>query len=117
MVLAGSLIIAGSMLVLAFSPWLWLSTIGMFVAGIAWTGTGNTLTTRAQLGLPDGLRSRGMSIYMGGMLGANALGAALWGSLASVVGISAALAIAALSMGVIALLIHGRRDAEGGSDG
>jgi MFS family permease len=106
MVLAGTLVIATSMLVVALSPWIWLSALGMFTAGIAWTGTGNTLTTRAQLGLPDELRSRGMSIYMGCMLGANAVGASIWGWLASHIGISAAMATAAVSIVLWAIALY-----------
>lgn len=93
----GSLTLAAALLVMAVSPWLWLSVVAMFLGGVAWTGTGNTLTTQAQLSLTNQLRSRGMSIYIGCMMGAAAAGAFLWGSLAGFVGISGALMVAAVT--------------------
>jgi len=93
--LIGSILIATTMIVIALSPWIWLSTLAMFFAGMAWTGSGNTMTTQAQLSLSNALRARGMSIYLGAMMGASAVGASLWGGLAGVIGISGALGVAA----------------------
>jgi len=111
----GSLVLAATMLVMALSPWLWLSMVAMFFGGIAWTGTGNTLTTQAQLSLTNELRSRGMSIYIGCMMGAAAAGAVVWGALAGFVGISGALGVAAVTTLLSAWYVYRRHTMPGES--
>ena len=51
--------------------------------GMAWITVANSLTVSAQLALPDWVRARGMSIYQMAIMGASALGAALWGQVAT----------------------------------
>jgi len=105
-VLAGSLTLSAMMLMVAFSPWVALSTLAMFIAGIAWTGTGNTLTTCAQFAVTNEIRSRGMSMYHGCMMGAMAAGASFWGALAGYIGVHATFAVAGISATVAAWLSY-----------
>ncbi len=68
----------------------------MFLSGMAWIANGNTLNVAAQLGLPDWVRARGMSVSIVAVMGASAAGAATWGQLAATLGVSASLLIAAV---------------------
>lgn len=96
-VAAGTVVLATTMVVVAFSPWVVVSTLAMFIGGIAWTGTGNTLTTSAQFAVTNEIRSRGMSMYHGCMMGASAAGAAFWGWLAGHLGVQPTFAVAGIS--------------------
>ncbi|MGH8805835.1 MAG: MFS transporter, partial [Polaromonas sp.] len=58
----------------------------------------------AQLSLPDWVRARGMSMYQMAIMGASALGAALWGQVATLTSVQAGLLVAALSGSVSMLL-------------
>jgi hypothetical protein len=53
------------------------------VAGAAWITVANSLTVAAQMALPDWVRARGMSIYQMALMGSTAVGAALWGQVAT----------------------------------
>lgn len=78
---------------LAQSPW--LVAPAMFFAGMAWMTAANTLSTSAQMALPDSLRARGMALmYMAGMAG-SAMGAAFYGALADAIGLNPALQVLA----------------------
>ena len=75
----------------------------MLAGGVAWMVTANCLTVSVQLALPDWVRARGMSIFQMSMMGASALGAALWGQVASMAGVQASL-LAASAIGAVAML-------------
>jgi len=60
----------------------------------------------AQMVLPDWVRARGMSIYQMALMGATAIGAALWGQIASWTNIHQSLAIASVSSVVLMALAH-----------
>ncbi len=78
---------------LAQSPW--LVAPAMFLVGMAWMTAANTMSTCAQMALPDGLRARGMALmYMAGMAG-SAMGAAFFGALADVIGLRASMQVLA----------------------
>jgi predicted MFS family arabinose efflux permease len=67
----------------------------MFLVGMAWMTAANTMSTSAQMALPDGLRARGMALmYMAGMAG-SAMGAAFFGALADAIGLRPALQVLA----------------------
>lgn len=102
----GSLVLGAALLVLSVSPWLWLSAPALFCAGVAWTGVGNTLTTQAQINLPPHMHARVASIYQGFMMGSSAVGATLWGWLASHVDLATTYQIAAVSLGSLAVLTY-----------
>lgn len=82
--------------------------IAMFFVGVTWVMTSNPLTVSAQLALPDRLRARGMAIHQMAMFGSSALGAALWGQVATLADVPGSLLLAAGS-GVVAMAVATRR--------
>jgi len=66
----------------------------------------------AQLALPDWVRARGMSIFQMAIMGASALGAAVWGQIATVTSVPTSMLIAAstaiVAMGATQLLLRDR---------
>ena len=103
-VAVGTAVQSAAMLVLAFSPSIWLSVPAMVFFGVCWITVANSLTVAAQMALPDWVRARGMSIYQMALMGSTALGAAVWGQVATVTNIHEALAIAAVSSVVVMAL-------------
>ena len=87
----------------ALAPNIYLAASAMFVAGMAWITTANSLSVSAQLALPDWVRARGMSIYQMAIMGGSALGAALWGQVATITSVQTSLLIASVT-GVAAML-------------
>ena len=79
----GSLLHAAATLIVAFAPNVWVAIPAMLAAGAAWISVANSLTVAAQMALPDWVRARGMSIVQMSIMGGTALGAALWGQVAS----------------------------------
>jgi MFS family permease len=103
LVMRGAALQSAATAVVAFSPNAYVAVPAMFVAGMAWISTANSLSVSAQLGLPDWVRARGMSIYQMAIMGASALGAALWGQVATMTSVRISLSIAATT-GVLAML-------------
>lgn len=97
LVLLGATVQAASMAVMAVSTSLWLSVPVMLINGAAWITTANTLNVSAQVSLPDWVRARGMAMYQMAIMGAAAAGAAIWGQVATWVGVPVALGLAAVS--------------------
>jgi hypothetical protein len=97
LVLRGTAIISASILVVALTDQVLVAIPAMLIGGAAWITTGNTLSLAMQLGLPDWVRARGMSIFQMTFMGASALGAALWGQIATWTSISTALCTAAVA--------------------
>ena len=108
LVLRGSLLQSVAMGAVAFAPDAWVAVPAMFAAGMAWITTANTLSVSAQMGLPDWVRARGMSMYQMAIMGASALGAALWGQVATVSSVQVSLCIAAAT-GVLTMFVANRR--------
>lgn len=108
LVLRGTLLQAGATAVVALAPNIYVAVPAMFVAGTGWISTANSLTVAAQLALPDWVRARGMSIYQMSIMGASALGAALWGQVATVSSVATSLLVAAASGGAAMMLAHAR---------
>lgn len=106
MLLGGTFLQAIAMTTAAYAPGLAVAVPAMFVAGTAWISVANTLTVSAQMSLPDWVRARGMSIYQMAVMGAAAIGAALWGQVATLASVQEALALAALTSMALALLVH-----------
>jgi hypothetical protein len=79
----GTVLQAGAMLVVSIAPNIWVAAVAMAVSGGAWLSAANSLTVSAQLALPDWVRARGMSIYQMAVMGSSAIGAALWGQVAT----------------------------------
>jgi MFS family permease len=103
LVMAGTLLQSVATIVVAFSPNAYVAAPAMFFAGVAWITTANTLTVSAQLALPDWVRARGMSMYQMSIMGGSALGAALWGQIATLTSLHTGLTVAAVA-GSLAML-------------
>lgn len=97
LVMGGAALNFLSMAVAAFSPNLYVAVPAMFLAGTSYTAVANSLGVSAQLALPDWVRARGMSMYQMAIMGASALGAALWGQVATLASLHVSLSIAAIS--------------------
>jgi MFS family permease len=103
----GTVLQSVATLAVAFAPNIHVAVPAMVLAGVAWITVANSLTVAAQMGLPDWVRARGMSIYQMALMGATAAGAALWGQVATWTDIHASLAIAAVS-GVVLMALAQR---------
>ncbi len=101
-VTGGSWVQAAATLIVAFSPSIWLTLPTMVLGGAAWIATANSLSVSAQLGLPNWVRARGMSMFQMSIMGSSALGAAIWGQLATFTDVRTSLVTAAVlgSIGV-----------------
>ena len=104
LVLRGVLLQSASMAVVAVAPNLWVAVPAMAVTGVAWITTINTLSVSAQLGLPDWVRARGMSMYQMAIMGASAGGAAIWGQVATMTSVRTSLLVASVT-GVACMLL------------
>ena len=71
---------------------------------MAWITVANSLSVSAQMSLPNWVRARGMSSFQMAIMGSSALGAALWGQVATVGSIQTALLSAAAS-GILLMLL------------
>jgi MFS family permease len=76
----------------------------MIFGGAAWITVANSLTVAAQMALPDWVRARGMSIYQMALMGSTAIGAALWGQVATWTSIHSAIAISSVTSVLTMLL-------------
>jgi MFS family permease len=72
-----------------------MACLACLIAGLAWISVLSSLNVAAQVALPDWVRGRGLSIYIAVFFGAMAAGSAIWGDVASRVGLSTAHLIAA----------------------
>lgn len=103
LVLVGACTQALTMAVMALNNNLWLGVLAMAVGGAAWLTTANALSVSAQLSLPDWVRARGMSMYQMAIMGASALGAAVWGQIATWSSVPWALGLSAISACLVML--------------
>jgi MFS family permease len=106
LIAVGTLLHAAGGLAVAFATSLWVAVPAMFVCGIAWITVANANTVAAQMALPDWVRARGMSIYQMAIMGASALGAALWGQVATLGNIHQAVVMACVSLVVVMGLVQ-----------
>src|SRR5215472_5252108 len=72
----------------------------MFAAGFAWTSELSTFSTSIQLNTPAWVRGRALAVYQLAYFAGLGAYSALWGTVASHVGVARALLIAALTLGV-----------------
>jgi len=107
LVAAGTALHSLAMIAVACGDSAVVAAPAMFFAGLAWIIVANTVTVSVQLALPDWVRARGMSVFQMTMMGASALGAALWGGVASLAGVSASVLLAAVC-GTVAMLAANR---------
>jgi predicted MFS family arabinose efflux permease/quinol monooxygenase YgiN len=66
------------------------------IAGASWIAAVSSLNVSAQVALPEWVRGRGLAMYVTVMFGALTVGSALWGEIAAVAGLPAALILAAV---------------------
>ena len=104
LVLRATLLQSLATLVMAVAPNVWVAAAAMVVNGVAWISCANALSVSVQLSLPDWVRARGMSMYQMAIMGGSALGAALWGQIATVTNVPTALLVAAASGSVCMFL-------------
>ncbi|EHB58444.1 protein of unknown function DUF894 DitE [Mycolicibacterium rhodesiae JS60] len=79
----------------AYFP-LWAAVPLLLLTGVAWIAALTTLTVAAQLLLPQWVRARGLAVFLVVLIGAQALGALLWGVLATRFGLATSLTAAAI---------------------
>ena len=104
LVMAGTLVQASATATMAFTSNIYIGVLAMWLVGMAWISTVNALSVSAQLALPDWVRARGMSIYQMSIMGGSALGAAVWGQVATLNTVPVALVVAAFS-GVVTMAL------------
>ncbi|MBV1731371.1 MAG: MFS transporter [Hydrogenophaga sp.] len=107
LILRGAAVQAASMAVMAVTDQVWVAVPAMLLGGAAWITTANTLSVSIQMGLPDWVRARGMSIYQMAIMGAGASGAAIWGQVATWTSVPVSLGIASAT-GVLAMALVNR---------
>ncbi len=95
LVLGGTLLQSLATAIMALAPNVYVAVPAMFIGGVAWLATANTLSVSAQMALPDWVRARGMSMYQMAIMGGSAVGAALWGQVASLSSLTTSLLVAA----------------------
>jgi MFS family permease/quinol monooxygenase YgiN len=112
LVLCGMVLQSAATAVVAFAPNVYIASPAMFLAGMAWITAANSLSVSAQLALPDWVRARGMSMFQMAIMGASALGAAVWGQIATVTSVPISMLMAAstavLAIGATQLLLRDR---------
>jgi predicted MFS family arabinose efflux permease len=72
-----------------------LAFAASLVAGSSWIASVSSLNISAQIALPEWVRGRGLAVYISVMAGSLSLGSAIWGAVASRVGVAPALEVAA----------------------
>jgi len=70
------------------------AVVASVIAGAAWIAAVSSLNVSAQVALPEWVRGRGLATYVTVMFGALTLGSAIWGEVAVVAGLPAALLLA-----------------------
>jgi MFS family permease len=104
---AGTVATAIALLLFAVAMHPLLAITACVLAGSAWITALATVNAAAQLALPPWVRGRGLAIYVAVQFGTIAIGSAIWGKLAALVGLPAAHGIAAL--GALLSLLLSRR--------
>ncbi len=69
--------------------------VASFIAGASWIAAVSSLNVSAQVALPEWVRGRGLAMYVTVMFGALTIGSAIWGEVAVIAGLPAALIFAA----------------------
>jgi MFS family permease len=85
-----------AMILFAFARNPATALVGSVVAGASWIAVLASLNVSAQVALPDWVRGRGLAIFVTAFFGCLTLGSAIWGLVAGMIGLPAALVMAAL---------------------
>lgn len=106
LVMRGTALQGLTTLAMAWAPNVAVAMVAMVVGGMAWISTANSLGVSAQLALPNWVRARGMSIYQMAIMGSMAIGAAIWGQVASFSDVRTSLTVAALTGVLVMALVQ-----------
>ena len=115
LVVRGTVVQSAATAVMAVAPSTWVAVPAMVAAGMAWITVANSLSVSAQMSLPNWVRARGMASYQMAIMGTSALGAALWGQVATVGTLQTAL-LAAAASGVLFMLLAVRYVTDSGDE-
>ena len=103
-VLAGMLIQAAALAVLATTNSLLVAVVALAGAGAAGLAIVSTVMTVLQIVLPAWIRGRGVAVYLLALQGSFAIGALVWGAVAEQTGLQTTLIAASVAMVVGSLL-------------
>lgn len=95
-----------AMLVAAWTPYLYLTSATLVLAGAAWINFNSTTSAAFQTSLPAWVRARALAVFMLTFQGSMALGGMLWGAVANQLGVAWTLTLAA---GLIVVGLAGTR--------
>lgn len=95
LVAAGTAGTALSLILLGIARHAEIGLAACLIAGISWIGVLATVNVSVQVSLPDWVRGRGLAIFVTVFFGAMTAGSALWGQIASGVGLPTAHFLAA----------------------
>ncbi len=98
---------------IVLSPNLWIAAPLIVLNGMGWITAANSLSLSAQYALPSWIRARGMSMFQMSLMSGSALGAALWGKIASETNVTTSV-IAGTVFGLASILFTRRMKLEGG---
>jgi predicted MFS family arabinose efflux permease len=95
LVAAATLATSAAMALFAIAHGAGVAVAASLIAGASWIAAVSSLNVSAQVALPEWVRGRGLAMYVTVMFGSLTIGSALWGELAAIAGLPAALAAAA----------------------
>ena len=98
LVTGGCVVFAIVMLMAAFSSWHLPVYVALALGGGAWMAVMSTFNTATQTSVPPWVRARAVAMSTLCTLGAFAIGSAVWGALSGLIGLPAALSVAAVCM-------------------
>ena len=106
--LAASILLASAMAALSLATGFWSASATLFVAGLAWIAMMASLNGGAQATSPGWIKARALAIYLLVFQGSMAMGSALWGSVASRIGVPSTLLAAAALLAAAGVILAWR---------
>jgi MFS family permease len=104
LVVAASFVFAAVSALVSVVPAYWVAVLLMPAAGMAWVCALSTFNVSAQLAAPGWVRGRVLASYQVTQMGSLAVGSAIWGGVATRLGLSPAMAVAALLLTAVAVV-------------
>jgi len=104
MITAASVVFASGMIITAATQVYELALFTLALCGSAWITVMTCAQTAAQTALPNWVRSRGMGVFLTFFMGSLAIGPVVWGGLAQLISIPAAIYIASISLACAAFI-------------
>lgn len=103
---SGSILQALCSVGVILAPNIWIAAPLIVFSGMAWINVANSLSISAQFALPSWVRARGMSLYQMGLMGGSAIGAAIWGKLASLTDVTTSVICGAIFGLVVIIFVR-----------